>query len=143
MVQQKLDLLFYRSLPRLPECQRFPQRPKIAARPIHACKISSRRSHAQFMGKLIVYGCAKACVRFADSRVSRAGLRVGGLATGDFGCGAHGRIPMSDLSMSRDTRSLSIVTASARQGVASSGTKPRQSRNPAPSMTIRVRIGQA
>ena len=51
-------------------------------------------------------------------------------------------IPISPPIMSRATRRRSETTASARQGVASLGTKPRQSRTPAPSMTIRVTIGQ-
>jgi hypothetical protein len=49
--------------------------------------------------------------------------------------------PMSPPIMSSATRKRSETTASARQGVASSGTKPRQSRTPAPSITIRVTIG--
>src|ERR1700722_16276464 len=51
-------------------------------------------------------------------------------------------IPIRPPIMSRATRRRSETTASARQGVASLGTKPRQSRTPAPSMTIRVTIGQ-
>ena len=44
---------------------------------------------------------------------------------------------------SRATRRRSVTTASARQGVTISGMKPRQSRTPAPSMTMRATIGQA
>ena len=51
--------------------------------------------------------------------------------------------PMSPPMMSSATRRRSVTTASARHGVAISGTKPRHSRTPAPSIRSLVTIGQA